>query len=222
MMSQAGPAFPPSLVRRHFHALLKPAGSTCNLDCQYCFFLSRELLYPGHRLRMADDLLETYIRQLLESQRGPDVTLEWHGGEPTLMRRGFFRRPTQHGTKHRRPGTRVAHTIATNGVDLDDQWCKFFRSHNFVVSVTLDGLREMHDTYRIDRDGQPTFERVMRAIGLLQQHGVDFNVVTTVHAANADHPLEVYRFLRDEVKTRFIHVIPAVERVSDFLLPLVR
>jgi len=221
MISTAGPAFPPSLVRRHVHALLKPAGATCNLDCKYCFSLSRELLYPGHRLRMADDLLETYIRQLLESQQGPDVTLAWHGGEPTLMGLDFFRRSIEHVTKHRRPGTRVAHTIETNGVDVDDHWCEFFRSHNFVVSVTLDGLPEMHDTYRVDRDGQPTFERVMRAIGLLQKHGVDFNIITTVHAANADHPLEVYRFLRDEVKTRFIHLRPVVERVTDFLLPLV-
>ncbi len=221
MISTAGPAFPPSLARRHFHALLKPAGPTCNLDCKYCFFLSRELLYPGHRFRMADSLLETYIRQFLESQPGPDVTLAWHGGEPTLMGLEFFRRSLEHVTTHRRPGTRVAHTIETNGVDVDDDWCAFFHSHNFVVSVTLDGLREMHDVYRVDRHGQPTFERVMRAIGLLQKHGVDFNIVTTVHAANADHPLEVYRFLRDEVKTRFIHVIPVVERVTDFLRPLV-
>jgi uncharacterized protein len=222
MMSSAGPAFPPSLVQRHFRALAKPAGATCNLDCKYCFFLSRELLYPGHRMRMADDLLETYIRQLLESQRGPDVTLAWHGGEPTLMGLEFFRRSIEHVAKHQRPGTRVAHTIETNGVDLDDDWCEFFHSHNFVVSVTLDGPPEMHDAYRVDRDGQPTFERVMHAIGLLQKHGVDLSIVTTVHDANADHPLEVYRFLRDEVQARYIHVIPVVERVTEFLLPLVK
>ena len=221
MISTAGPAFPPSLIRRHFQALLKPAGGTCNLDCKYCFFLSRELLYPGHRFRMADDLLDTYIRQLLEAQPGPDVTLAWHGGEPTLMGLEFFRRSIERVAKHRRPGTRVAHTIETNGVEIDDDWCAFFRTHNFIVSVTLDGPPEMHDVYRVDRHGQPTCERVMRAIRLLQKHGVDFNIVTTVHAANADHPLEVYRFLRDEVKTRFVHVIPVVERVTDVLLPLV-
>lgn len=221
MTHAAGPVFPPSLARRHFHALLKPAGATCNLDCKYCFFLSRELLYPGHRFRMADDLLENYIRQLLEAQPGPDVTLAWHGGEPTLMGLEFFRRSMAHVAKHRRPGTRVAHTIETNGVEIDDDWCAFFRNHDFVVSVTIDGPMEMHDAYRVDRDGQPTFERVMRAIRLLQKHGIDVSVATTVHAANADHPLEVYRFLRDEVKTRFVHVIPVVERVTDFLLPLV-
>ena len=179
------------------------------------------MLYPGHRLRMADDLLETYIRQLLESQPGADVTLAWQGGEPTLMGLDFFRRSIEHVAKHLRPGTSVEHTIETNGVDLDDSWCEFFRSHNFLVSVSLDGPREMHDVYRIDKDGQPTFEKVMRAIRLLQRHGVNFNILTTVHAANVDHPLEVYRFLRDEVRTRSIHVIPVVERVTSTLLPLV-
>ena len=125
MMSTAGPAFPPSLVRRHFHALLKPAGATCNLDCKYCFFLSRELLYPGHRLRMADDLLETYIRQLLESQRGPDVTLAWHGGEPTLMGLDVLppirssTSPNTAGREHasRTPSRPTASTSTTSGVN---------------------------------------------------------------------------------------------------------
>jgi uncharacterized protein len=170
---------------------------------------------------MADSLLETYIRQLLEAQPGPDITLAWHGGEPTLMGLEFFRRSLHHVAKHRRAGTKVEHTIETNGVELDDNWCAFFRRHDFLVSLSLDGPRAMHDAYRIDKDGQPTFEKVMRAVRLLQKHGVDFNIMATVHAANAEHPLEVYRFLRDEVRTRFIHVLPIVERATSTLLPLV-
>jgi uncharacterized protein len=170
---------------------------------------------------MADSLLETYIRQLLEAQPGPDITLAWHGGEPTLMGLEFFRRSLHHVARHRRAGTKVEHTIETNGVELDDNWCAFFRRHDFLVSLSLDGPRAMHDAYRIDKDGQPTFEKVMRAVRLLQKHGVDFNIVVTAHAANAEHPLEVYRFLRDEVRTRFIHVLPIVERATSALLPLV-
>ena len=221
MTRAAGPALPRSLPPRYFQALLKPTGAICNLDCKYCIFLSKEMLYPGHRLRMADDLLETYIRQLLESQRGAEVTLAWQGGEPTLMGLDFFRRSIEHVAKHLRPGTTVEHTIETNGVDLDHNWCEFFRRNNFLVGLSLDGPREMHDVYRIDKNGQPTFEKVMRGVRLLQSHGVNFNILTTVHAANADHPLEVYRFLRDEVRTRSIHVNPIVERVTSTLLPLV-
>src|SRR5829696_8989883 len=136
LVSAAGPSAPLSMRRQHFDALLKPTGPVCNLDCQYCVSLSRELLYPGQRFRMANSLLETYIRQLLESQPGPEVTLAWHGGEPTLMGLEFFRRSIEHVATHRRPGTTVSHTIETNGVDLDDHWCEFFRQHGFLVGIS--------------------------------------------------------------------------------------
>jgi uncharacterized protein len=219
-MISTGPALPPPLQRRYFHALVKPTGAICNLDCKYCFFLSKEMLYPGHRFRMADDMLGTYIQQLLQSQPGPEVSLAWQGGEPTLMGLDFFRRALEHVARHRRPGMRIEHTIQTNGVELDDDWCQFFRQNNVLVGLSLDGPREMHDAYRVDKGGHPTFDKVMRAVRLMQKHAVDFNILTTVHAANADHPLEVYRFLRDEVRTRFIQLIPIVERVTSALLPL--
>ena len=221
MTRAAGPALPTSLPPHYFHAMVKPAGATCNLDCRYCTFLSKEMLYPGHRFRMADDLLETYIRQLLESQPGAEVTLAWQGGEPMLMGLDFFRRSIEHVAKHLRAGTTVEHTIETNGIELDDNWCEFFRRNNFLVSVSLDGPRELHDVYRLDKDGHPTFEKGMKAVRLLQRHGVKVNILTAVHAANANHPLDVYRFLRDEVRSRTIHVIPIVERVTPTLLPLV-
>jgi uncharacterized protein len=220
MSHVAEPTLPAATTLRHFHVLAKPTGAICNLDCKYCFFLSKEMLYPGDRFRMADDLLALYIRQLLESQPGPDITIAWQGGEPTLMGLDFFRHSIELVRRHARPGTAVEHTIQTNGVELTDDWCAFFRANRFLVGLSLDGPREMHDLYRVDKGGRPTFDRVMRAARLMQKHGVEFNILTTVHAGNAARPLEVYRFLRDEVGTKFIQFIPIVERVTTELLPL--
>jgi uncharacterized protein len=200
------------LSRRGFHLLAKPAGAICNLDCQYCFFLSKEALYPGSRFRMSDELLETYIRQLIASQPGPEITVAWQGGEPTLMGLDFFRRSIEYAEKHRRPGTRIVHTIQTNGTLLDDEWAAFFREHEFLVGISIDGPRELHDAYRVDKGGKPTFDAVMRGLKALRRGDVAYNALTTVHHANEAHPLEVYHFLRDEVGARYIQFIPIVER----------
>ena len=209
------PAAPPA-----FHLLAKPTGATCNLDCTYCFFLSKEMLYPSSQFRMSDEVLERYIRQLIDSHQTPDVTIAWQGGEPTLMGLDFFRRAVAYARQYQKPGTRIEHTIQTNGTLLDDEWCRFFKEHEFLVGISIDGPRELHDAYRVDKGGKPTFHRVMQAARLLRQHDVQFNTLTTVHAANADHPLDVYRFLRDEVGSRFIQLIPIVERATSELLPL--
>ena len=195
-----------------FHILAKPTGAVCNLDCKYCFYLDKEELYPHSNFRMSSQVMETYVRQLIEAHQAPSVSLSWQGGEPTLMGLDFFRQVVAHAEKHRKPGTRIEHTIQTNGVLLDDEWCSFLREHGYLVGLSLDGPRELHDAYRVDKRGQPTFLRVMRALRLLQKHGVEHNLLTTVSAANAGHPLEVYRFLRDEAGARFIQFIPIVER----------
>ncbi len=196
-----------------FHLLAKPTGATCNLDCAYCFFLSKEMLYPGSRFRMADELLEAYIRQLIEAHRVPEVTIAWQGGEPTLMGVDFFRRSVAYVEKHRRPGMRVEYTIQTNGTLIDDELAAFFREHDFLVGISIDGPRAMHDAYRVDKGGAPTFDRVMRGLELLRKHGVEYNALTTLHHANADHPVEVYRFLRDDCGVRFMQFIPIIERL---------
>jgi uncharacterized protein len=126
----------------------------------------------------------------------------------------FFARSVVYAQKYVRPGMRVDHTIQTNGALLDDAWCAFFREHHFLVGLSIDGPRALHDAYRVDKGGRPTFDRVMAAAGLLRKHGVDFNVLTTVHAANGDHPLEVYRFVRDELGAQWLQLIPIVERVN--------
>ena len=203
-----------------FHLLAKPIGPICNLDCEYCFYLSKESLYPGERFQMADEILDTYIRQLLKSHRTPEVTVAWQGGEPTLMGLDFFRRSVELVDRYRRPGQLVQYTIQTNGVLLDDQWASFFKEHNFLVGLSVDGPRELHDRYRVDKNGKGSFDRVMDGYKHLQAHDVDVNVLCTVNAANQNHPLEVYRFFRDEMGIRFLQFIPIVERITEPPLPL--
>ncbi|GAB4530217.1 MAG: anaerobic sulfatase maturase [Anaerolineae bacterium] len=210
-----------------YHVLAKPAGAICNLDCKYCFFLSKEMLYPGSRFRMSEELLETYVRQLLESHQAPEVHLAWQGGEPTLMGLDFFKRAVEYVEKYQRPGQRVLHSIQTNAIQLDDSWCAFFKEHNFLVGVSVDGPRELHDAYRVNKGGQGSFDQVMRGWKVLREHKVDCNILCTVHAANADHPLAVYRFFRDELAAQprreaplFIQFIPIVERATQQTLSL--
>lgn len=203
-----------------FHILLKPTGAICNLDCKYCFFLSKEMLYPGSRFRMANDLLDTYLRQLLESHRAPEVAVAWQGGEPTLMGLDFFRRSVERAHTFKQPGQRLQFTLQTNGTQLNDDWCAFFKEHNFLVGLSIDGPQPMHDAYRVNKGGAGTFGQVLAGLDCLKKHGVDVNILCTVHAANQHHPLDVYRFFRDELGAEFIQFIPIIERATAELLPL--
>lgn len=198
----------------YFHVLAKPTGAACNLNCAYCFFLSKEEFYPGSRFRMADDLLETYIRQYIEAQRTKRVTIAWQGGEPTLMGLDFFAHSVEYARKYAQPGMHLEYSIQTNGTLLNDDWCAFFHENHVLVGLSIDGPRPLHDAYRVDKGSRPTFDRVLAAARLLQKHRVDFNVLTTVHAVNADHPLDVYRFMRDELGVQWVQFIPIVERIN--------
>jgi len=198
-----------------FHVLAKPAGARCNLACCYCFYLVKQELYPGGTFRMSDSLLEEFLRQYIEAQQVPAVTIAWQGGEPTLMGLDFFRRSVELAEHYRKPGMQVSYTIQTNGTLLDAEWCAFFREHNFLVGISIDGPKALHDAYRVDRQGRGTFDRVTEGRRLLQEHGVEYNILCAVHAANADHPLDVYRFFRDEAGAKFIQFIPIVAREGD-------
>jgi uncharacterized protein len=198
-----------------FHLLAKPSGSTCNIDCKYCFFLSKEALYPNEKHRMSRVTLETYIRQLLESHRSPEVTVAWQGGEPTLMKVEFFRQAVELVEKYRKPGQVVQHTFQTNGILLDDEWCQFFKANNFLVGLSVDGPRAIHDAYRVDRQGNGTFDLVMRGWKMLRKHGVEFNILCTVNAANQHHGRAVYRFFRDELGAKWVQFIPIIERATE-------
>jgi len=199
-----------------FHLLTKPTGAVCNLDCSYCFFLSKEMLYPGSRFRMADELLEAYIEQLIEAHsQVPEVQIAWQGGEPTLMGLDFFRRSVELADRYLKPGQRAVYTIQTNGTLLDEEWAAFFSENDFLVGISIDGPRELHDTYRVNKGGKGSFDDVMRGLGHLQDTGVEWNALTTIHAANAGHGREVYCFLRDECEARFVQLIPIIERVEE-------
>ena len=210
-MSTLGDATTSRTAPSSFHVLGKPTGAICNLDCSYCFFLAKEELYPGSSFRMSDDLLETYLRQLLEGHRDPEVTISWQGGEPTLMGLDFFRRVVELVEQLRRPDQVVEHAIQTNGTLVDDAWAAFFAQHDVLVGISIDGPRELHDAYRVDKGGKPTFDRVMAGLDRLKAHDVRWNVLTTVHHANEAHGLEVYRFLRDDLGAEFVQLIPIVE-----------
>jgi uncharacterized protein len=200
------------------HVLAKPTGSTCNLNCDYCFYLKKESLYPGSRFRMSDEVLEAYLSQLITAHRTDTVTVAWQGGEPTLMGLDFFRRAVELQNKHRRPGMRFENTLQTNGTLLTDDWCSFLRENNFLVGISIDGPPRIHDVHRKDKAGGPTFMRVMHGLRLLQRHGVETNVLVTVNRNNAASPLEVYRFLRDEARVSWIQFIPAIERMQGGLV----
>lgn len=223
MIGQSQPLMPttrPTAAPPAFHLLAKPAGAACNLDCKYCFFLSKEKLYPGSHMRMTDELLELYVKQLLESHQAPEVTIAWQGGEPTLMGLDFFERSVELVQQYKKPGQRVPHTIQTNGTLIDERWAAFFKAHDFLVGLSLDGPKPMHDAYRVNKGGAGSFDAVMRGWETLQKHQVDVNILCTLHAANADHPLEVYRFFRDDLKAQYIQFIPVIERATRENLPI--
>ena len=196
------------------HVLAKPSGATCNLACSYCFFLDKELLYPNSNFRMSEETLEAYIRQLIETHRSNQVTVAWQGGEPTLMSVDFYRKAIEYQEKYRRPGMTFENTMQTNGTLLDDEWCQFFEENNFLIGISIDGPRHLHDAHRVDKGGIGTFDKVMRGLRLLQKHGVEYNILVTVNRLTADHPKEIYCFLRDEAKTEWIQFIPVIERMN--------
>ena len=206
-VSEISSSMPPA-----FQVMTKPRGALCNLGCRYCFYSSKEGLYPGSGFRMSKNLLESYIRQHIEAHLAPEIIFSWQGGEPSLMGLDFFRRVVRLQQKYHRPGTRILNAFQTNGTLLTKDWCKFFHENQFLVGISLDGPRALHDAWRVDKRGASTFDRVMAGVALLKEHQVEFNVLACVHAANAAHGLEIYRFLRDEAGASFMQFIPIVVR----------
>ena len=196
-----------------FNVLAKPIGPICNLDCTYCFYLEKEVLYPqDSKWSMREDVLESYIRQYIEAQPGEAVQFAWQGGEPTLLGVEYFRRVVELERTYA-GGKRIGNAFQTNGVLLNDEWAGFLKDENFLVGISIDGPRELHDAYRVDKGGKPTFDRVMRGMEVLQRNGVEFNTLTTVNRANAGAPLDVYRFLKAN-GSGFMQFIPIAERAS--------
>jgi uncharacterized protein len=196
-----------------FQIIAKPVGPACNLDCKYCFYLEKEALYAqGPQGSMSDQLLDSFVRQYIESQPTDTVHFSWQGGEPTLLGVEFFRKAVSLQMKYA-AGKRIENSFQTNGVLLNDGWGQFLAENRFLVGVSIDGPRELHDEYRRDKAGNSTFDRVMRGVEVLKRFGIEFNCLATVHRKNSLHPLEVYRFLRDH-GSGYIQFIPIVERAS--------
>src|SRR5581483_12251811 len=194
-----------------FHVMAKPTGPLCNLDCSYCFYLEKEKLYPGTRnWAMREDVLESYIRQYIESQPQEIVSFAWQGGEPTLLGISWFEKVLRLQQKYAQ-GRRIENALQTNGVTLDAAWAQFFAANDFLIGISIDGPRELHDAYRVDKGQQPTFDRVVCAIEHLKAAKVRFNTLTVVNRKNSYHPLEVYEFLKD-IGSGFMQFIPVVER----------
>lgn len=198
-----------------FNLLIKPTGAACNLDCSYCFFLSKEVLWNADGQRMSRDTLAQSIGTFLDAQPDGDVVLGWQGGEPTMRGLGFFEEAVQIAESMRRPRQRVTHSIQTNGTLLDDEWGEFLAANGLLVGVSIDGPRRLHDRYRVNKAGRGTYEQVVRGWRVLERHGVERNILCTVNSANANHPLEVYRHFRDDLGASYLQFIPIVERVED-------
>ena len=200
---------------RPLYVMPKPVGSLCNLACAYCYYLEKSLLYETEdaqrRFLMSDETLETFIRQYIEAQTQPQVLFTWHGGEPLMRPLSFYRKVLQ--LQRRYAGGRlIDNCLQTNGTLLTDEWCSFFREHNWLIGISIDGPQELHDKYRRARGGQPSFHKVMHGIRLLQKHGVEWNVMGVVNSFNADCPLDVYHFYKS-IGARYIQFTPIVERL---------
>ena len=203
-------------ARRRFHVMAKPAGSACNLDCTYCFYLSKQRLPDGPGGgHMHDDVLERFVRDYIDSVTADEVVFSWQGGEPTLMGLDFFRRVVALQKQYAKAGQRIENDLQTNGTLIDEEWAAFLKEHRFLVGLSIDGPREIHDHFRITKQGQPTFDAVYGAAQLLRRAGVPFNTLTCVHRFNASRPLDVYRFLRRELGSTYLQFIPIVE-AKDF------
>jgi uncharacterized protein len=194
-----------------FHVMAKPIGPMCNLNCSYCFYLHKEdLLSTKNNWRMSDEVLEEFIKQYIQEQTADEIIFSWQGGEPTLCGLDFFKKVAAFERKYM-GGKTVHNDLQTNGILLNDEWCEFLREHNFLVGLSIDGPQELHDMHRKTKGGRPTFDKVWNAIELLKKHDVPFNALVTLNYDNTRQPLEVYRFIRDEVQPRAIQFNACVE-----------
>ncbi|HEY4979868.1 MAG TPA: radical SAM protein, partial [Candidatus Acidoferrum sp.] len=202
----------PAGSTRAYHAMVKPIGSVCNLDCTYCYYLHKsDLLGSASKFRITDEILETHIRQYIEGQDRSEVVFSWQGGEPTLLGLDFFRKVVELEQKYKKPNQRIENDLQTNGTLLNDEWGVFLKQNGFLVGLSIDGPKELHDRYRVAKDGKPTFDKVFAAAQMLHRHGVPFNALCVVNRVNAKKPLDVYRFLKNEIRAREMQFIPCVE-----------
>ena len=197
-----------------FHMLAKPSGPICNLDCHYCFYTEKETLFSGTpSFRMSDETLRKFIKQYIEAQESPEIPFVWQGGEPTLMGLDFYKKVIEFQRKYGK-GKKITNSLQTNGTLLTEEWCQFLAQHGFLVGLSLDGPELIHDHFRVDRGGKPTFHKVLKALHLLKKYKVSFNVLTCVTKFSSQYPLEIYQFFKEQ-GVEYIQFIPIVERMPD-------
>ncbi|WP_337429603.1 anaerobic sulfatase-maturation protein [Segatella sp.] len=195
------------------YVMLKPAGAHCNLACKYCYYLEKNKLYPtAQRHLMSDEMLEQFTREYIEAQTMNQVLFTWHGGEPLLRSLDFYRKALSLQQKYA-GGRRIDNVIQTNGTLLTDEWCEFFAQNHWLVGISIDGPQPDHDHYRLTAAGKPSWKKVMQGIKLLKKHGVEWNAMAVVNAYNANHPLEFYRFFKEN-GCQFLQFTPIVERLT--------
>ena len=195
------------------YVMLKPVGALCNLACDYCYYTEKSKLYRDNpRHVMSEELLEKFIQEYIHSQTMPQVLFTWHGGETLMRPLSFYKRAMELQKKYAN-GRTIDNCIQTNGTLLTDEWCRFFKENNWLVGVSIDGPQEFHDEYRRDKQGRPSFHKVMQGINLLKKHGVEWNGMAVVNDYNADYPVEFYRFFK-EIGCRYIQFAPVVERIK--------
>lgn len=195
------------------YVMLKPAGAHCNLACKYCYYLEKDKLYPtAQRHLMSDEMLEQFTREYIEAQTMNQVLFTWHGGEPLLRSIDFYRKALSLQQKYA-GGRRIDNVIQTNGTLLTDEWCEFFAQNHWLVGISIDGPQPDHDHYRLTAAGKPSWKKVMQGIKLLKKHGVEWNAMAVVNAYNANHPLEFYRFFKEN-GCQFLQFTPIVERLT--------
>ena len=195
-----------------FNIMLKPAGSLCNLDCNYCYYLDKADIYGGREPRMTEEMLEEVVREYIAANDVPEVTFNWHGGEPLVLGIDFYKKAIEFEQKY--AGGKIIHnTIQTNGTLLNREWTSLFRKHNFLVGISIDGPQDIHDRYRKDKGRNPSFDKVIRGIGLLYSAGVEFNTMSTVNKASEGRGLEVYQFLKS-IGSHYMQFMPVLEHVK--------
>ena len=195
-----------------FNIMLKPAGSLCNLDCNYCYYLDKADIYGGREPRMTEEMLEEVVREYIAANDVPEVTFNWHGGEPLVLGIDFYKKAIEFEQKYA-GGKMIHNTIQTNGTLLNREWTSLFRKHNFLVGISIDGPQDIHDRYRKDKGRNPTFDKVIRGIGLLYSAGVEFNTMSTVNKASEGRGLEVYQFLKS-IGSHYMQFMPVLEHVK--------
>lgn len=195
------------------YVMLKPAGAHCNLACKYCYYLEKNKLYPtAQRHLMSDEMLEQFTREYIEAQTMNQVLFTWHGGEPLLRSIDFYRKALSLQQKYA-GGRHIDNVIQTNGTLLTDEWCEFFAQNHWLVGISIDGPQPDHDHYRLTAAGKPSWKKVMQGIKLLKKHGVEWNAMAVVNAYNVNHPLEFYRFFKEN-GCQFLQFTPIVERLT--------